>query len=204
MTNTTNANVNANTANTTAANNVHPAVQAMVGEHNSNLKQALELYFTKNSTSEAEARKAIADVNAARGVNLQFEDFNVFKSAPVSTAEVKPETDWFSGSNLFMAGALLGTAADQVINGINVTGMVTGAAIVGGGFLMREKINELAEDSMIKRGAAAAVGAGAAVGAAYAGRAVMGMFTSEEEGEPMEQQPMPAPESNAFFMGLIK
>lgn len=180
MTTTTNT-----AANKIAAAEMDVLIAKWMPMDNAAICREIDLLIVNRGLGESEIIGIIDALNTRhKGINAT--DLAYFKSPVASTAEVKAEIDWFSGSNMLMAGAVLGTAADQVLNGLNVTSAVAGVVVAGAGYLMRDSINEMTGDSMVKRSAACVAGAGAVMGSSYAARAVMGMMSSDDSDEGTE------------------
>lgn len=142
-------------------------------------KVALETVLSFGSfLSEDKIQEFLNDLNTELGSNYKTADFNCLKSAQTSTAEVKKETEYFTGSNAFIAGVLVGVVADQIINDLNVTSAVAGTATAAAGYLLREKINERAQSTTTKL-AWGVFGGATTIAASYATRGVMGFFDEE-------------------------
>lgn len=122
------------------------------------------------------------EINAELNTNYKVGDFNCMKSPTTSQAEVKKETEWFTASNSFIAGALLGTVVDQVINDLNVTSAVAGTTTAAAGYLLRDQINARG-DSTAKKLAWGTFGGAVTIAASYGARGVMGFFDEEETPE---------------------
>ena len=144
------------------------------------VKYQLEVGFSSGNLSQAEAELVLLQINTAYDTKLSYGEFNCFKSAQTSTAEVKTESEYFTGSNMYIAGAILGGAADQLINGVNIAAGVVSTVNAGAGYLLRDKINELCEGTVTKC-AAAAAGAAVSMGAGYGTRMIQDRFFGNEE-----------------------
>lgn len=159
-------------------------VMASSPESLEQVKYQLEVGLSTSGMAKPEVDLVLLQINTAYGSQFVYEDFNCFKSAPTSTAEVKSETEYFTGSNMYIAGAIIGGAADQLINGINVAAGAVSVVNAGAGYFMRDKINELC-DGTVTKVAAGAAGAAVSMGAGYGTRMIQNHFfgNHEEDGE---------------------
>lgn len=155
-------------------------VMASSPESLDQVKYQLEVGFATSGLSKAEAELALLQINTAYGSQFAYDNFNCFKSAATSTADVKSETEYFTGSNMYIAGAIIGGAADQLINGVNIAAGAVSVVNAGAGYLLREKINELC-DGTVTKVAAGAAGAAVSMGAGYGTRMIQNHFFSNEE-----------------------
>lgn len=143
------------------------------------------LSFGAGVLTDQQVQEFLNELNAELGTSYVTADFNCMKSAVTSQAEVKKETEWFTASNSFIAGAVLGTIVDQVINDLNITSAVAGAATAATGYLLRDKINDRG-DTTGKKLAWGAFGGAVTIAASYGARGVMGFFEEEETQSPEE------------------
>lgn len=164
----------------TLANTLRPLSEA-------ERKVALETTISLGAgvLTDTQVQEFLNDLNAELGSSYKTSDFNCMKSSVSSAAEVKKETEWFTASNSFIAGAIVGTVVDQVINDLNVTSAVAGTATAAAGYLLRDQINERG-DTTAKKLAWGTLGGAVTIAASYGARGVMGFFDEEEAETPEE------------------
>lgn len=113
--------------------------------------------------SVEKAQQGIDMILANMDVKVNASELKTFQSPAVSNAEVREETSWVTGSNMFIGGAVIGTIFNMLTQGVTVTNGIVGMATAGIGWVAKDKINEMVEDSTVKLVGAGVAGAGITV-----------------------------------------
>lgn len=114
------------------------------------------------------AQQGIDQITSSMGIKINASELKSLQSPAISNAEVREETKWITGSNMFIGGAVVGTIFNMLTQGLTMTNGLVGVATAGAGWLAKDKINEMVEDSTIKLAAAGVVGAGVTIGGTMA------------------------------------
>lgn len=118
--------------------------------------------------SENKIQFLLDSVTKDMGFKIDVKDLKSMQSSAVSSADVRAEENWITGSNMFIGGAVIGTIFNMVTQGITITNGLVGIATAGAGYFAKDTINEMVEDSTVKLVGAGVVGAGITIGGTMA------------------------------------